>query len=247
MQVAPRAEVYVANVVQPNKAGQKAGHVAKAISWAIDERVDIISMSFGWEYEKPEVGEQIDRARGKGILIFAAASNDGDLAPEHGVYPGSHHLVYSIYSCDKLGNRSSFNPGFTSDATKFMFPGEDVAILEADNRPVKGSVRQNGTSFATPIAAGTAAMVLDLARHELKDSKEVERRLKDYTGMSAVFQAMSAGAQGGGYHHVKPWKLLGERKPIDSLHNPNVSHQWFTLMNVLGHLQKFGPYQTPLS
>lgn len=41
-------------------------------------------------------------------------------------------------------------------------------------------------------------MVLDLACHELKDSKEVEWRLKDYAGMSAVFQAMSVVAQGGG-------------------------------------------------
>ena len=247
MQVAPRAEVYVANVVQPNKVGQQAGHVAKAIKWAIDQKVDIISMSFGWEHEKPEVSEQIDRAKGKGILLFAAASNDGGFAPEHGVYPGSHPLVYCIYSCDKFGKCSNFSPGFTNNAGNFMFPGEDLAILEADHKPVKGSVRQHGTSFATPIAAGTAAMVLDLARHELKDSGEVERRLRDYTGMSAVFQAMSRGTGNGGQHHVKPWKLLGESKPVDSLHNPNVSHKWFTLMNVLGHLQRFGPYQTPLS
>jgi hypothetical protein len=247
VQVAPRAELYIANVVQPNKAGQKPGHVAAAICWAIDQKVDIISISFGWESEKPEVEEQINRARQKGILIFAAASNDGDFTPDHGVYPASDHSVYCIYSCRGLGNPSPANPRYTKDAVNFMFPGEFITILEADNSPVKGIERQNGTSFATPIAAGTAAMVLDLVRHELKNSEEVERRLKKYKGMSAIFRAMSGDPRDGGYYHVRPWTLLGERRPIPSPHNAHETHQWYTLMNVLGHLQEFGPYQTPLS
>jgi hypothetical protein len=247
MQVAPRAELYIANVVQPNKAGQKPGHVAAAIAWAIDQQVDIISISFGWESEKPEVEEQVDRARRKGILIFAAASNDGDFTPDHGVYPASDHSVYCIYSCRGFGNSSDFNPRYTKDAVNFMFPGEDLIILEADQTPVKGIERQKGTSFATPIAAGTAAMVLDLVRHELKNSEEVERRLKKYKGMSAIFRAMSGDPRDGGYYHVRPWTLLGERRPIPSPHNANETHQWYTLMNVLGHLQEFGPYQAPLS
>jgi hypothetical protein len=247
MQVAPQAELYVANVVQRNKEGQEAAHVAKAIKWAIEQEVDIISMSFGWKYEKPEVSKQIDLARGKGILLFAAASNDGPFTPEYGVYPASHHSVYCIYSCGGSGKSSEFNPPVTKIAASFMLPGEHLAVLEADHRPVAGSVRHNGTSFATPIAAGTAAMILDLARHELKDSAEVERRLKDITGMTAVFQAMSADAMVDGLYHVKPWKLLGERKPIESLSNPNISHKWFTLLKVLEHLQSFGAYERPLA
>lgn len=245
LQVAPRAELYVANVVQRKKEGQEAAHVAKAIAWAIEQEVDIISMSFGWKHEKPEVSKQIDLARGKGILLFAAASNDGPFTPEYGAYPASHHSVYCIYSCGGSGKSSEFNPPVTKFAASFMLPGEDLAVLETNLRPVAGSMRHNGTSFATPIAAGTAAIILELARHELRDSAEVERRLKDITGMTAVFQAMSA--QAGEFYHVKPWKLLGERKPIQSLSNPNISHQWFTLLNVLEHLQKFGEYRTPLS
>jgi subtilisin family serine protease len=247
MQVAPHAELYVANVVQRRKKGQDAKHVAKAIEWAIEQQVDVISMSFGWNHEMAEVGEQIDHARAKGILLFAAASNDGDFTPKHGVYPASHHLVYCIYSCRGMGNSSEFNPRFTDDAAKFMFPGEDLAILESNNKPVTGSARQSGTSFATPIAAGIAAMILDLARLTLRDSGEVERRLKKVEGMTTIFRAMSAGIRDGGYYHVQPWTLLGEPKPIESLHTPNESHQWFTLRNMLGLLHEmFGPYKTPL-
>lgn len=84
MQTAPNADLYVANVVRPGKTGQKAEHVAAAIAWAIENEVDIISMSFGWANEQEEVDEQIYLARSKGILLFAAASNDGDLGPQSG-------------------------------------------------------------------------------------------------------------------------------------------------------------------
>jgi tetratricopeptide (TPR) repeat protein len=246
LQVAPHAELYIANVVRRKKGGQEAAHVAKAIKWAIEHEVDIISMSFGWEFEKPEVSRQIDLARGKGILLFAAASNDGPSAPESGVYPASHHSVYCIYSCSGSGERSGFNPRVPKNATGFMLPGEQIAVLEADLKPVAGSVRHDGTSFATPIAAGTAAMILDLVRHELKDSLEIERRLKDITGMTAVFQAMSTDEPVDRLYHVKPWKLLGESKPIESLTNPNISHKWYTLIRMLEHLRKFGAF-APLS
>lgn len=87
MQMAPHAEFYIANVVKPGIKGQEPGHVAAAIAWAIHNEVDIISMSFGWASGKPEVDTQIDLARQKGILLFAAASNNSDFTPEHGMYP----------------------------------------------------------------------------------------------------------------------------------------------------------------
>lgn len=256
MQTAPSTELYIANVVRPNIAGQDPKHVAAAIAWAIDERVDIISMSFGWESEKPIVDVQLERARKQGILLFAAASNYGDLVPEHGIYPASKASVSCIYSCRGTGVKSAFNPRPSAGQHNFMFPGEGLTILDQrTHKPVEGvqkdpgktTERREGTSYATPIAAGTAAMVLELARRELKDSKdlkEVERRLKTVEGMSDIFMAMSKGATDGGYCHVTPWKLLGEKKPIDIVHqNVNETHKWFTLMKILEILHpRFGKY-----
>lgn len=130
-----------------------------------------------------------------------------------------------------------------------------VTILAPNHKPVEGVqtdieqgvIRRDGTSYATPIAAGTAAMVLDLVRQELKDSAEVERRLKNVEGMSEVFLAMSGSPRDGGYYHVRPWTLLGEHKPIPSPHNANETPKWHALMAVLSHLHRFGPYEKPLS
>jgi hypothetical protein len=255
MQTAPNAELYVANVVRPNKKGQQPKHVADAIIWAMENEVDIISMSFGWETEMQDVDEQIDLARQKGILFFAAASNDGDRAQDHGKYPASKQTVYCVYSCHGTGRSSNFNPRPPLGDIGLMFPGEGLTILEADHKPVQGVqmdtevgvIRKDGTSYATPIAAGTAAMVLDLARQELKDSEEVERRLKKVEGMSEVFLAMCGrDVQEGGYRHVKPWTILGEYGPVDSPH-VDESRKWRALMDVLACLRKFGPWAGPLS
>lgn len=256
MQTAPNAKLYVGNVVRPGKIGQKANHVAAAIAWAIENEVDIISMSFGWENEQEEVDKQIDLARSKGILLFAAASNNGDLGT--GSYPASKHAVYCVYSCSGFGAKSTFNPRSSKPEKSFMFPGEDITILEANHKPTKGVQksgeggveRRTGTSYATPIAAGSAAMLLDLARQEVTKPQvlmDVERRLKKVEGMSAVLLAMSGEARDGGYYHVRPWTLLGESKPIPSKHNVGETHKWHALMNVLRHLDAFGPYAEEVS
>jgi hypothetical protein len=255
MQTAPNAKLYVANVVRPGKIGQKADHVAAAIAWAIENEVDIISMSFGWESEQEEVDKQIDLARSKGILLFAAASNDGDLGT--GSYPASKHSVYCVYSCSGFGAKSTFNPRSSKPEKSFMFPGEDITILGANHKPTKGVQggegvveRRTGTSYATPIAAGTAAMLLDLARQEVTKPQvlgDVERRLKKVEGMSDVLLAMSGEPRDGGYYHVRPWILLGKSKPIPSKHNVGETHKWHALMNVLRHLDAFGPYAEEVS
>ena len=93
-------------------------------------------------------------------------------------------------------------------------------------------------------------MLLDLARQEVTKPcslEEVERRLKKVEGMSAVLLAMGGESRDGGFYHVRPWKLLGESKPILSKNNVGETHKWHALMNVLRHLDRFGPYKEEVS
>jgi hypothetical protein len=68
MQTATVADLYIANVAGRGKWGYKGDYVAAAIAWAVENEVDIISMSFGWTVPFAKVDEQIDVARSKGIL-----------------------------------------------------------------------------------------------------------------------------------------------------------------------------------
>jgi tetratricopeptide (TPR) repeat protein len=241
LQVAPETDVYIANVWHPETEGIEPSHVAEALKWAISEKkVDIISMSLGWDNWKHKVAEQINFARQKHILVFAAASNDGRLENDYGVYPAWEPTVFCINASSGSGVKWERNPLYSEDKVNLMFLGQDIAILGSNNKPEFPGDRLTGTSFATPIAAATAALVLDLVRLKGSIYPKVERCLKTYEGMSAVFQAMSGKPTEDGYYHVMPWRLLGEKKPPFAPEGENETNQWYSLTGVAECLRRFG-------
>lgn len=222
--------------------GMEPKHVAEALKWAIfDKKVDIISMSLGWEDWKHQVAEQINEARQKHILVFAAASNDGRLKPDYGVYPAWEPTVFCINASSGSGKKWDRNPLHSDDKVNLMFLGQEVCILDSKNKPeFPNEERLTGTSFAAPIAAATAALVLDLVRWQVSNIPKVERCLKTYEGMSAVFQAMSGKPTKDGYYHVMPWNMLGKDKKPISLVGANESDEWYALNEVAACLRRFG-------
>jgi uncharacterized protein YbaA (DUF1428 family) len=146
-------------------------------------------------------------------LMFAAASNGGKLDWRR--FPASHPDVFCIHSATSDGNPSSFNP--TADAN------DNYSVLgEFVEAPHKGTAteRLSGTSVATPIAAGIAALVLDFARQKKsEDQRKVvrePRKLRTKEGMDNVFAKMvdprMKGRSNAEYFNLQPWHLLGLRE-----------------------------------
>ena len=80
-------------------------------------------------------------------------------------------------------------------------------------------MRQSGTSCATPIAAGLAAIVLDIASINLteedvslQDRKQIWKNLRTRQGMSLVFEGMSNHRDG--YDYIAPWTLIGLQRDV---------------------------------
>ncbi|OTB14237.1 hypothetical protein K445DRAFT_319408 [Daldinia sp. EC12] len=135
-----------------------ARDAAEAVKWAIKENVDIISMS--WNIERSRSNEadidalasQIKIAANCNIIMYCAAQDKGQLGgSEVEVYPaGSDTTKLRIVgAADPAGH-----PLNIVDTSKvhYLFPGE--VMLENDTKPICGS------SAATALAAGTAAMIL---------------------------------------------------------------------------------------
>lgn len=72
--------------------------------------VDIIVMPFGFEEGKDEIDSAIDEALYKGVLVFAAASDDGNNCLQNVAWPARKPDVICVHSCDGYGNPSSFTP-----------------------------------------------------------------------------------------------------------------------------------------
>lgn len=180
----------------------------KAIEAAIDEEVNIISMSFGFPaYEKHLEGIQraICKAASTSILIFCAASNGGGNTSI--AYPANQNEVICVNSANGLGVPSEYNPGEAQEGRDLCALGEAVK----SSWPKLQQQRKSGTSIATPIAAALAAVVLDYVWQNMPDSdKFMVSKLQMRKGMLEVMvKLMSRKRQD--YYYLDPGKLFNEK------------------------------------
>jgi serine protease len=123
----------------------------KGIVYAADNGADLINCSFGSTTFSNAEAEAVAYAVSKGVLIVASAGNDNGEAAS---YPAGYPGVLSVASTDQADQLSSFSNYGTS--VDLCAPGE--AILAAWGRTDYSYL--DGTSFSSPLAAGTAALVM---------------------------------------------------------------------------------------
>lgn len=164
--IAPQAHVELADVRDPSSIPIDA--VLQAIRRAIDNNSDIISISLGTDDSYSPLQTLIDEASAKGILVFAAAGNSGDRGYE---YPAACFRAISVASLNNARQPSPFNT--RNDAVVLFAPGERLMLPTAENGALE---EYSGTSFATPFAAGLAALVLSAKRSEEGKKVRLNRR-----------------------------------------------------------------------
>jgi hypothetical protein len=176
-------------------------------------KVDIISMSFGFTKRPKAISDAIDYAYSHQVLLFAAAGNSGIL--EKARYPARDPHVFCIHAASGFGNVYDGNPLKEGFASNFALLG--VALnghAPAGQEPAQ--IRRSGTSQATAVAAGVAALVLQIMRDSKSEISKIGRTLQSYKsamlqlkrmdGMRKVFEKMSSAKNG--HEVVMPWSLL---------------------------------------
>lgn len=162
--VAPKADLYIGKVLGDDGAGS-IEWIIEGIEYAIRQKVDIISMSLGCSQDPgPALHDAIKRARAAGIVIVAASGNENT-----GVgWPANYDEVIAVGAVDKAMDRAMFsNHGEELDVAA---PGVDILSTYLNKKYAKLS----GTSMATPIVAGTIALIQSFARRNgLKATPEL--------------------------------------------------------------------------
>ncbi|WP_247731271.1 S8 family serine peptidase [Halovivax limisalsi] len=141
--------------------------VADGIQWAADEGADIINMSLGSDFPNGAIEDALAYALENDTLPIAAAGNEGT---EHTGYPAAYEdcmAISALNEQEELADFSSYGP-----AINLASPGAQVL----SSVPGGGYERFSGTSMASPVAAGVAALGKsahpDLSAQELWDRLE---------------------------------------------------------------------------
>lgn len=189
LKMAPAAEVYVAKICHAKEINDEfIPGIAEAIKWAVQEwEVNIISLLLGFEGRYQSIEDAVDLAVEKGVLVFAAASNDGALSDR--ARPARRSDVMCIHASDGLGNPGDMNPTPKPETSNFSTLGVAVPA-----RWKNRDVWKSGTSFATPIAAGFAATLLEFVEsvdYDWNLSRDHRRVLYRKRRMEAVFRGKS--------------------------------------------------------
>jgi subtilisin len=153
--VAPRAQLYIGKVLGDNGSGSLQA-IVNGIDWAIAEKVDIISMSLGCSEDPGEAfHDAFRRARAAGIVIIAASGNENTSVG----WPAAYEECIAVGAVDNTFGRASFsNFGQELDVAA---PGVDIL----STYPVGRYAKLSGTSMATPMVAGVAALMQAFCRN----------------------------------------------------------------------------------
>jgi hypothetical protein len=161
-------------------------------------------MAFGFETEHDDMRKAIVEAKANDVLVFAAASNYGNVM---GIaFPARlHHDVICMFCTNaSVTMTKDVNPRPSEKrAYNLAIFGEDVELGPKEPR-------LTGTSMSTAIGAGLAARLIDFSRHKdcRENLKDDMAHLKLVAGMESVFSKMAGGPSGDGYYCVAPWRLL---------------------------------------
>ncbi len=142
--------------ILPLRVFDAAGHarlfdVIQAIYLAVDQGVDVINMSFSVAAFSPELQRAIHYASQHGVACVAAAGNQGERVR---VYPAAMNHAIGVAATDlndQLSEFSNYGPSLVTVAA----PGVAVVSTFPDGHFAAGW----GTSFSTPLVAGTLALI----------------------------------------------------------------------------------------
>ena len=149
--VAPKAKILPLKAFSSDGTGYLSNILA-ALYYAVQHYANVVNMSFDLTTSSPALAQAVSDANRAGVILVAAAGNESTNAP---VYPAAlNGFVMGIASTSIADKRSSFSNFGPADVW-LAAPGENIVSTYPGGTYASAS----GTSFSSPLVAGTAALL----------------------------------------------------------------------------------------
>ncbi len=147
--VAWKTSILPVRVLGKDGSGSHSG-IAEGIVWATDQGANVINLSLGGTGSSSTLQNAINYAWSKGVVIVAAAGNNGDSVP---CYPAACTNVVAVSATNSSDARTDWsNYGSYVDIAA---PGANILTLSGSS----GYAAMDGTSFSSPVTAGVVALM----------------------------------------------------------------------------------------
>ncbi len=150
--MAPESQLMNVKVAD-DKGRSQASVVAEGIIWAVDNGASVINISVEFREPSAELEEAVNYAWRQGVVIIAAAGNEGSQSP---VYPAYYENSIAVAATRENGSLAPLSN--YGDWVDEAAPGFNIfSTLPDDSYGYK-----TGTSFATAYVSGLAALLFNV-------------------------------------------------------------------------------------
>jgi len=138
--------------------------IAEGVIYAIDNGAEVINMSFGGYHNSVIVNDALSIAFSRAVLV-AAAGNSGveteyaPNVPKLPHYPAALPWVLGVMASDSSGKLAGFSNSDSAPETRYEYEVAAPGVGIYSTLPSDRYAAWSGTSMATPVVAGIAALV----------------------------------------------------------------------------------------
>jgi type VII secretion-associated serine protease mycosin len=151
--LAPDAKILPVRVLDDENRYDDALIVAKGVRWAVDNGARVINLSLGGSGDSPALAAAIDYAFARDVVVVACTGNLATSKSSKVWYPAREPGVIAVSGLERNG-KDLWSGSITGHETVLTAPATGLNGA----RP-NGYWLVQGTSFASPLVAATAALI----------------------------------------------------------------------------------------